>query len=123
MADDLAEVIEKLKRGANPVAVESVGSPKSVIYLAECSWDRGDDRGEDPERTQGNRIHGPTGSGACLPELEAKYVAAVDQLLDECQLSIHVIGANTGKVLNGPGRKEAVELQNELASTDANGYA
>jgi hypothetical protein len=45
-----------------------------------------------------------------------EYVAEVDRLLDRCQLSIHVVGANGGMVLNGPGRKEVVQLQNEIAA-------
>ena len=116
MADDLAAVIEKLKSEANPVAVDPVGPPKPVIYLAECSWDRGDDREKIRSELRATGYTVLPDQGTCLPEPEQEYAAAVDRLLDGCQLSVHVIGANTGKVLNGPGRKEAVQLQNELAS-------
>ena len=120
MANDLAEMIEKLKKEENPVAEpivsESTGSPKPVVYLAECSWDRGDDR----EKIRGElRATGYTvlpDQGTRLPEMEVEYVAEVGGLLDRCQLSIHVVGANGGMVLNGPGRKDSVQLQNEIAA-------
>ena len=53
--------------------------------------------------------------GTRLPEMEVEYVAEVGGLLDQCQLSIHVVGANGGMVLNGPGRKDLVQLQNKIA--------
>jgi hypothetical protein len=120
MAKDLAEMIEKLReeesRVPKPIPAESAGPPKPVIYLSECSWDRGDDR----EKIRGElRATGYTvlpDRGTRLPDMEAEYVAEVDRLLDRCQLSIHVVGENSGKVLNGPGRREAVQLQNEIAA-------
>jgi TIR domain-containing protein len=120
MADELGEIIEKLRKEENPVAEpilsESTGSPKPVIYLAECSWDRGDDR----EKIRGElRATGYTvlpDQGTRMPEMEAEYVDEVEQLLDRCQLSIHVVGANSGMVLNGPRRKDSVQLQNEIAA-------
>jgi TIR domain len=120
MADELAEIIEKLKKEENPVAEpipsESAGSPKPVIYLAECSWDRGDDR----EKIRGElRATGYTvlpDQGTRMPEMEVEYVDEVERLLDRCQLSVHVVGANGGMVLNGPGRKDSVQLQNEIAA-------
>lgn len=120
LAEDLAETINKLKEEEHPVSEakpsEAQGPPKPVIYLAECSWDRGDDR----EKLRGElRATGYTvlpEQGALLPQMETDYAAAVDRLLDQCRLSIHVVGANGGAVLNGPGRKDAVQLQNEIAA-------
>jgi hypothetical protein len=120
MAKELAQLIEKLKEEENsvaePIPPESAGPPKPVIYLSECSWDRGDDR----EKIRGElRSTGYTvlpEQGIRLPEMEMEYAAEVNRLLDRCQLSIHVVGANCGKILNGPGRKDAVQLQNEIAA-------
>ena len=120
MADELAEVINKLKEKENPISQakssEAQGPPKPVIYLAECSWDRGDDR----EKIRGElRATGYTvlpEQGTRLPQVEADYAVEVDRLLDGCQLSIHVVGANGSTVLNGPGRKDAVQFQNEMAA-------
>jgi hypothetical protein len=120
MANELAEVIEKLREEEYPVAEPAPGEPasppKPVVYLSECSWDRGDDR----EKIRGElRATGYTvlpDRGTRLPDTEAEYIAEVDRLLDRCQLSIHVVGANSGKVLSGPGRKDAVQLQNEIGA-------
>jgi TIR domain len=119
VANELAEVIHKLKEQENPIpepmAAETAGPPKPIIYLAECSWDRGDDR----EKIRGElRATGYTvlpDQGASLPNAETEYVAEVERLLDRCQLSIHVVGVSGGKMLDGPGRKEVVRLQNEIA--------
>jgi len=120
LADDLAEIINKLEELESPEAkakpAEPEGPPKPVIYLAECSWDRGDDR----EKLRGElRATGYTvlpEQGTRLPQMEADYAAEVKRLLDRCNLSIHVIGANGGAILNGPGRFDVVQLQNDIAA-------
>ena len=70
MADELAEIIKKLKEEENltpeSVPAKPAGPPKPVIYLAECSWDRGDDREKIRSRTPGHRIHGAARSGNAL---------------------------------------------------------
>jgi hypothetical protein len=45
-----------------------------------------------------------------------EYVAEVGRLLDQCRLSVHVVGKSRGKVPDGPGLKSAVQLQNDLAA-------
>ena len=119
MAKELAELIEKLReeenRAPKPIPAESAGPPKPVIYLSECSWDRGDDRAKIRSELRATGYTVLPDRGTRLPDMETEYVAEVDRLLDRCHLSIHVVGANSGKVLNGPGRREAVELQNEIA--------
>jgi hypothetical protein len=120
LAAELAEVINKLKEKENASSqakpAEALGPPKPVVYLAECSWDRGDDR----EKIRGElRATGYTvlpEEGALLPQMETDYRAEVERLLDQSRLSIHVVGGNGGAVLNGPGRKDAVQLQNEIAA-------
>ena len=120
LADELAKIIKKLKEEENPVAepipAAAAGPSKPVIYLSECSWDRGDDR----EKIRGElRATGYTvlpDQGTRLPDMEVEYAAEVDRLLNRCRLSIHIVGANGGKILNGPGRKDAVQLQNEIAA-------
>jgi hypothetical protein len=120
MANELAEIIEKLNKEENPVAApipaESAGLGKPVIYLAECSWDRGDDREKIRSELRATRYTVLPEQGIRMPEMEVEYAAEVDRLLDLCQLSIHVVGANGGMVLNGPGRKDSVQLQNEIAA-------
>ncbi len=120
MADELAEIIKKLEEQENPIhepmPAEPAGPPKPIIYLAECSWDRGDEREKIRSELRATGYRVLPEQGTSLPDTETEYVAAVERLLDRCQLSIHVVGVNTGKVLDGPGRKEVVRLQNEIAA-------
>ncbi|MGC1324051.1 MAG: toll/interleukin-1 receptor domain-containing protein [Candidatus Udaeobacter sp.] len=120
MADELAEIIKKLKEEENPIpesaSAKPAGPPKPVIYLAECSWDRGDDREKIRSELRATGYMVLPDQGTRLPEMEVEYVAEVGALLDRCQISIHVVGANGGVVLNGPGRKDSVQLQNEIAA-------
>jgi len=120
MADELAEVIRKLQEEGDAVPestpAESAAPPKPVIYLAECSWDRGDDREKLRSELRATGYIVLPEQGMRLPEMEADYAVEVDRLLNSCQLSIHIVGANGSTVLNGPGRKDAVQLQNEIAA-------
>jgi hypothetical protein len=120
MANELAETIEKLREeeisALQPMLGESAGPPKPAIYLSECSWDRGDDREKIRAELRATGYTVLPDQGTRLPEMEVEYAAEVDRLLDHCRLSIHVVGANPGKILNGPERKDAVQLQNEIAA-------
>lgn len=86
---------------------------KPRIYLAQCGTNRKYDR----EQILGDlKSHGyvvlPKED---LPEDEAGYVAEVERLLAECQLSIHLIGSGYGTVPDGDSQKSTVVLQNEIA--------
>jgi hypothetical protein len=120
LADDLAEIINKLKElespQSKPKPAEPEGPPKPVIYLAECSWDRADDREKIRSELRGTGYTVLPEEGTRLPQMEADYAAEVERLLDSCRLSIHIVGVNGGAVLNGPGRLDAVQLQNEIAA-------
>ena len=89
------------------------------MYLAECSYDLRDDR----DKVRGElRAHGYNvlpDQLARLPELELEYVAEVGRLLDECRVSVHIVGKFRGKVPDGPSLKSAVQLQNEIAAQKA----
>jgi len=120
LAQDIAEVIGKLKQ-------EGVGRPqpdvvpKPTVYLAECSYELHDDR----EKIRGElKAHGYNvlpDQLTRLPDLEADYVAEVACLLEQCQLSVHVVGKFRGKVPDGPSLKSAVQLQNEVAAQKSEG--
>lgn len=120
MARELAAIIKKLQEEENPMPEPMPAGPagpqKPVIYLAECSWDRDDDQDKIRSELRATGYTVLPDQGTFLPDMETEYVAEVERLLDRCQLSIHVVGANGGKVLNGPGRKEVVRLQNEIAA-------
>jgi hypothetical protein len=120
LAEELAEIIKKLYEQENPIPepmpAEPALPPKPIIYLAECSWDRNDDREKIRSELRATGYTVLPDQGTSLPDTETEYVAEVVRLLDRCQLSIHVVGANGGKVLDGPGRKDSVQLQNEIAA-------
>ncbi len=123
LAWDVSQIIKQIQRadspdekdalapGADsPVADESV---KPTVYLAQCSYDLRESR----EKIESElKAHGyPVLPEQTLPNDEALYQQAVSQLLDRCQLAIHLIGNTSGVVLDGPSAKSAVMLQNEIA--------
>ncbi len=118
LAEDVAEVIKRLEKLGHRKAAPPVekAASKPTIYLAECSYDRWEDR----EKIRGElRTRGYTvlpDQLVQLPDREMDYVAEVRRLLDQCQFSIHLVGRFHGKVPDGPGDKSVVQLQNELAA-------
>jgi hypothetical protein len=120
LAEDIAELISKL-RHKDAAAAPSEGALKPTVYLAECSYDLRDDR----EKLRGDlRAHGYTvlpDQLARLPDLESEYVAEAGRLLDQCQVSIHIVGRFRGKVPDGPSLKSVVQLQNEIAAGKSEG--
>jgi hypothetical protein len=115
LAEDIADLINRLKQadvGKNQVPTNQ----KPAIYLAESSYDVRDER----EKIRGDlRAHGYTvipDQLTRMPDLESEYISEVSRLLDQCQISIHIIGSVRGKIPDGPNLKSAVELQNEIAA-------
>jgi hypothetical protein len=88
-------------------------SSKPAVYLAECSYDRKQER----ELIDGElkRLGYPVLPDKQLPADEAEYVAAVESMLARCALSIHLVGERYGAVPDGPTAKSTGMLQNELA--------
>ena len=115
LAEDVADLINKLKQkdaGAQPAEV----SLKPMVFLAECSHDLRDER----DKLRGDlRAHGYTvlpDQLARMPDLESEYVAEVSRLLDQCRVSIHIVGKFRGKIPDGPSSKSVTQLQNEIAA-------
>lgn len=119
LAFEMAQLIRKLESaneggGASPTtSATPASSSKPTVYLAESSYDRREHR----EALEAElRLHGYT----VLPDRqlsrdEQPYITAVTEMLGQCQLSIHLVGANYGAVPDGPSEKSVVMLQNELA--------
>ena len=114
LAMDIADVIRRLQEAA-PGAAEPA-QPATVIYLAECGYDRREDR----ERLWAElRAHGYTvvpEEPSLLPDVEPLYVEEVSRLLEQSQLAVHLIGSYAGRTPDGPSRKPTVELQAEIAA-------
>jgi hypothetical protein len=92
---------------------EQQGASKPAVYLAECSYDRKQAR----ELVEGElrRLGYPVLPDRRLAGDEEHYVTAVESLLAQCALSIHLVGENYGAVPDGPTGKSAGIHQNELA--------
>ena len=90
--------VSHARTGAQTPAVE-----KPCVYLAECSYDRRDAReGLESEL----RLHGYTVlPSEPLPKDESDYIDVVSKLLERCTLSIHLVGASGGAVLDGPSNE------------------
>lgn len=110
LAFDISNVIRSLEAGS----AESGNKTSKSIYLAECSYDQKSAR----ENIQYElKRHGYTIlPNRQLPHTEDAYVNAVRELMEECELSIHLVGDKYGAVPDGPSEKSVVELQNQVAA-------
>jgi hypothetical protein len=124
LAQSIAGLVKKLEAQPEPGAAAApsrqaapAAAAKPVIYLAECSKDRRDDRAALRTELQmrGYRVL-PEGQ---LSNDEEQYTAEVTRLLGECALSIHLVGSLYGAVCDGESQKSVVELQNQLAAQRA----
>jgi hypothetical protein len=107
LAWELKQLIEELAGLAPPA------SGKPTIYLAECSYDRKQAR--DLIEGELKRLGYPVLPDTRLPGDEAEYVKAVEKMLAQCALSVHLVGESYGMVPDGPTDKSISMLQNELA--------
>jgi hypothetical protein len=115
LAWDIAQLVNKLQSLPEAVEVGETQAPvKPIVYLAECSYDRRQDR----ERLEADlKLHGYTVlPDRLLPREETEYVAEVTRLLERCALSVHLVGEFYGSVPDGPSLKSMTVLQNELAA-------
>jgi hypothetical protein len=114
LADDVIDVIKRIESATPKPDTSPQNAPaRPQIFLAVCSRDQKEMR---EALEMDLRQHGyPILPGRQLPNEEADFVADVSQLLDHCSLSVHIIGGFTGFVPDGPSRRSAVVLQNELA--------
>jgi hypothetical protein len=123
LAWDVKELVEDLVTtgGLDDAAAGVEASTRPVVYLADCSYDRKQDR----ESLEGElrRLGYTVLPDRELPRDEAGYVEAVESLLSDCRLAVHLIGASHGAVPDGPSEKSTVELQNELAAQRSNSLA
>lgn len=121
LAYEMAQILRKLQTAAPTVAAAPqplpaaapAASSKPMVYLAECSYDRRDQR----EALEADlRLHGYTlFPDRQLPREEQEYRKAVSAMLQQCRLAIHMVGSSYGAVPDGPTEKSVVVLQNELA--------
>jgi hypothetical protein len=114
IAWDAAQLLKRLadKTRNSDQSKIATGPAKPTVYLAECGYDRREARDLLESEL---RLHGyPVLPDHELPREEAEYVAAVERVLAQCSVSIHLVGESYGAVPDGPSQKSIVVLQNEL---------
>jgi len=119
---DLLHTLESLQAGVRsaapgPDADGAAAVTSSAVYLAECSYDRREDRKALNAELRARNYH--VLPDRELPRDEAEYRAEVARLLENCMLSIHLVGNVYGSVPDGPSQCAGVVIQNELAVTRA----
>jgi hypothetical protein len=114
LAGDIAQLIKLLSAHSADAAPTPDSRPaKPAVYLAECAYDRWNDR---ESLAAELKMRGyPVLPQSQLPRDEARYIAEVSRLLGGCRLSIHLVGSGYGLVPDGPGQKSVVMIQNDLA--------
>ena len=115
LAWDIANRIKQLEAPeVDTRTVENDGRPPLTIYLAECAYDRQEDRAiiDVALRQRGYRVI----PERPLPRDEESYVQIVRNMLEDSHLSVHLIGTGYGSVPDGPSEKSVTILQNELAA-------
>jgi hypothetical protein len=90
----------------------AAGKARPTIYLAECTRDQRDARATLEGELK--RLGYDLVPDSQLPTDSAEYVAEVERLLQQCELSIHLIGSSYGAVPDGTDQS-VVALQNQSA--------
>lgn len=112
IAHDICDVLEKISR----IEEKDIPPPeeKLKIYLAETCSELKEQR--DMIRRELNEAGYEVLPEYRLSSNAAEFKESVDQLLDECILSIHLVGGSYGPVPKG-SQRSIVEVQNEIAVT------
>jgi hypothetical protein len=115
LAFDIAQLIKKIEAApaSSSVPQASSATAKPGVYLADCSFDRREER----EAINADlRLHGyPILAEMQLPMDEESFLGELDKVLARSRLSVHIVGAKYGVVPDGPSEKSIVVLENELA--------
>jgi len=112
--DDIAHDIKNLLEEIKQPDVTSIPQQKDQlkVYLAETSPDLIEQR--DIIRRELNEYGYETLPDRRLSSVKSEFKKEVENFLDQCVLSIHLVGGGYGPVPEG-FRESIVELQNELA--------
>jgi hypothetical protein len=112
LAQQIADLIKKIELESGGMS-EPLHDSKPVVYLAEASWDQQGAREalQAELHSMGYTVVPDRG----LPDGEIEYRKAVEELLEKCDFSIHLVGNTYGGVPNGPTQESKGVIQNELA--------
>lgn len=113
IAHDICGLLQELKSD-DPNKANSSAVPKGPsVYLAETSFDKKEDRDKIKRWLidNGNRVFPDQN----LPLVANEYEADVKELISNCDLSIHMLGATYGLVPEGTENSKTV-IQNSIAA-------
>jgi hypothetical protein len=110
LLSSVADALKKMLDAIKGVAPSPTAKP--AIYLAECGPDRR--RDHDAIAAEWRSLGYPVLPEGELPWKETEYIAAVDEMLSRCVLSIHLVGSAYGNT-NGRSGKSTPMHQNERA--------
>jgi hypothetical protein len=118
-ADVITGTIEDLKRAIHDAlrkieVPEITVSDKPALFIAECSFDRRDDREKVIADLRGAGY--PILPEVPMPTEEASFFGALAPILGRCKLAVHIIGSNYGVVPDGPSETSVSVLANGLAA-------
>ncbi|WP_433975687.1 DUF4062 domain-containing protein [Tunturiibacter lichenicola] len=112
LAQDIASLLEMLKGESLATQPVIQGTKREAIFLAETTDDLKDQRESIRRDLQ---QHGYTVLPARgLPLLDPELKASLEQDLEQCRMSVHLIGRNYGWIPEGSS-VSLLEIQNELA--------
>ncbi|WP_419910854.1 hypothetical protein [Hoeflea sp.] len=114
LAWDIGRMLKVLEEEQSQAEPEEVEPPRQSVYLAECSYDRMQSWEKLKCELEGHGYR--VLPDQPLPRGEADYIDAVETLIGQCSLSIHLVGEHYGAVPYGPSQKSVVVLQNEIAA-------
>ena len=118
LASDICKMLRLLE---NAEAAQAGAAGRPVVYLAQSSYDRRNDR--EALRSE-LEMFGYTVLPECaLSTDETEFRTEVARLIERCALAIHLVGKEPGVVLDGPSKKSVVVIQNELAAQRARSAA
>jgi hypothetical protein len=113
VAHDIRDLLMELKQNGEPGAAPHPGHEQLTIYLAETCGALNTHR--DIIKRELQELGGRVLPDSRLPLVEPGFSQAVDGFLDQCVLSIHLVGGSYGTVPDG-ARQSIVALQNERAA-------
>lgn len=114
---DQAEAEQDLPAAAVAAANAAAANSKPTVYLAECGYDRREDR--EALRSELAMRGYPVLPDRPLPQDEAACREQVATMLARSKLVVQLVGAAPGAVPDGPAQQSVVLLQNALAVRQA----
>ena len=110
---ELLNTIEGVQQAKNDTTAD-VENKKPVVYLSECTFDMRHTR--DVIETQLKCLGYSVLPDKHLPRDEDAYIAAVGELIQKSDVSVHLIGEQYGAVPDGPSDESTAIIQNTLAA-------